>query len=326
MNCPFCGNEILPNTSFCVDCGKKLPDGALELAEKEKKEKIKNVMSDHTDFWKIILCCVIFPGLSHIALFKKRLAGAAIMFFFILSLFAADRFTGTYFIDIPFLFMAYLTYILTPLDAFRIYRQKYNIINDKLYKQSVYMAGYFLMIFASLVFFTAYTYYQSVYRVISINTDIYKPLLDAGYRILAKSTEDKEQYKRGELIVFQPANYYFHGMNIRGEYIEKIVGMPGETIIIKPGELLINGKPLDKKFWPLGSNASIGAQYAGKYMTHKNQYLVFLNGILNGRAASIPMQIENSSITGKVDSIVYPFGKRKKIIDATDIYETETPK
>jgi len=315
MNCPLCNNEILPNTVFCISCGKKLSDEVIESALKEKR---KNAVSDYTNLWKIAFYSLIFPGLAHIAFLNEKFLGIMIGLIFILFLLLTNWFIGAFYILFPALFLAYFVYTFSPLNAFHIYKKKHTIIDIERFKRNVYTVGYFWFIISSVLFFSTYIYFQNNF-VITINTDFYKPLIDSHYRVLGKRPNENERYSRGELIAFWPAKRY--NLTILNEFIEKIVGMPGETITIKSDEIRINGKILDKKFRPLNSRALADGRYQGEYRASDNQYLVFLNGHLNGRAVSIPSLIDKSEILGKIDSIVYPLGKRKKIIDATNITE-----
>lgn len=60
--------------------------------------------------------------------------------------------------------------------------------------------------------------------------------------------------QRGDVIVFEPPR------NPGEDYVKRIIGLPGETVEIIRGQVLINGKPLDETFQPRTGSYSMPAQ------------------------------------------------------------------
>lgn len=52
------------------------------------------------------------------------------------------------------------------------------------------------------------------------------------------------QPRRGEVLVFEPPA----GAQFRTDYIKRVIGLPGETVEVKAGKILINGIPLEEKY------------------------------------------------------------------------------
>ena len=68
------------------------------------------------------------------------------------------------------------------------------------------------------------------------------PSLVPGDRVLAnKLGVATASFSHGEIVVFR------NPQNRRQKFIKRIVGLPGETVEIKAGQLLVNGRPLERE-------------------------------------------------------------------------------
>jgi signal peptidase I len=69
------------------------------------------------------------------------------------------------------------------------------------------------------------------------------PTLHNGqYLVISKLTYWIRPPQRGDIIVFRPPT------NPGEEYIKRIVGLPGEQVEIREGEVAVNGQPLDEPY------------------------------------------------------------------------------
>lgn len=50
--------------------------------------------------------------------------------------------------------------------------------------------------------------------------------------------------RRGEVLVFKPPA----GAQFRTDYIKRVIGLPGETVEVRAGTILIDGKPLEEPY------------------------------------------------------------------------------
>lgn len=67
------------------------------------------------------------------------------------------------------------------------------------------------------------------------------PTFVPGDRILVtKLGLSAQTFERGDVVVFR------NPLNRQQSYVKRIVGLPGETVEIKKGQVIINGKPLDQ--------------------------------------------------------------------------------
>jgi len=103
---------------------------------------------------------------------------------------------------------------------------------------------YTMMVMTNLpyVFGLAFFLRATVVEAFIIPSSSMSPALVPGDRILVtKIGIDSQTLPRGELVVFR------NPMNRRQNFVKRIVGLPGETVEIKDGTVIINGKPLEQK-------------------------------------------------------------------------------
>jgi len=79
------------------------------------------------------------------------------------------------------------------------------------------------------------------YDVYVVSGDAMYPTFAEGDRVVIDKSADA--YERYDLIVFE--NAYGGG----GYYIERIIGLPGETVQIQEGVIYINGEPLAEPYY-----------------------------------------------------------------------------
>jgi signal peptidase I len=81
----------------------------------------------------------------------------------------------------------------------------------------------------------------TVFEAFIIPSASMSPTLVPGDRVLvSKIGMSTETLQRGELVVFR------NPINRRQNFVKRIIGLPGETIEIKSGEVLINGQALER--------------------------------------------------------------------------------
>lgn len=66
------------------------------------------------------------------------------------------------------------------------------------------------------------------------------PSLIPGDRLIARLTGGTRDPRRGDIVMFRSANRYL---------VKRVVGLPGETVRIEGGVLLIDGDPLHEPWW-----------------------------------------------------------------------------
>jgi len=85
---------------------------------------------------------------------------------------------------------------------------------------------------------------QATIQVSIINGSSMEPDIHDGQRILInKAIYFFDEPERGEIVVFQPPEN-----RADAPFIKRIIGLPGETVAITDGQVLINGSPLHEPY------------------------------------------------------------------------------
>jgi signal peptidase I len=96
------------------------------------------------------------------------------------------------------------------------------------------------VLFTLLIYFLIRTFLFENYRVVGRSMD---PTLDDGqYLVVCKFLYRLQEPQRGDVIVFRDP---------RGgdrKLIKRIIGMPGESVEIKNGQVFVNGQSLDEPY------------------------------------------------------------------------------
>lgn len=81
-------------------------------------------------------------------------------------------------------------------------------------------------------------------RQVKNSGDSMRPaVLDGDIVLVNRMIYDASKPKRGDIIVFKP-----NGNENARSYIKRIIGLPGETVQIKGGEIYIDGEKLEEKY------------------------------------------------------------------------------
>lgn len=78
-------------------------------------------------------------------------------------------------------------------------------------------------------------------------------LHDGQYLIIDKISYRFRAPQRGDVVVFEPPN------RPEDDYVKRIIGLPGETVEVRQGQVFINGEPLEEDFVPRPGTYSYGS-------------------------------------------------------------------
>ena len=98
----------------------------------------------------------------------------------------------------------------------------------------------------ALVCFVAFVLVWYFGQRVSVIGDSMKPKLENGDVVLINRVSyNLGTPKRGDVIAFKP-----NGNENAHYYVKRIIGLPGETVEVKDGKILINGKNIKEKYKP----------------------------------------------------------------------------
>lgn len=131
-----------------------------------------------------------------------------------------------------------------------------------------------------VLIFTTYFYFTKNYFRVFIPSESMLPTLQVGDQLLVKKVTPSS-LKRGDIIVF---------LHEGQPFIKRLIGMPGDTINIENGKVLVNGCVLDEPY--LG----VSDRYSGVFFVPEGAYFV----LGDNRADSYDSRYwENGSFVGK---------------------------
>lgn len=138
---------------------------------------------------------------------------------------------------------------------------------------------------------------------VKIPSESMVPTLNVGDRLFVSRVYNPEKLKRGDVVVF-------HSKEKSEDMIKRLIGLPGDDIIIKDGIVTVNGETLVEEY--IGT----ADDYTGEFKVPENEYFFLGDNrfwSLDSRYWDYPY-IEEREIMGKAQIKVYPwkdFGKIK---------------
>lgn len=116
--------------------------------------------------------------------------------------------------------------------------------------------------------------------------------------------------QRGDVVVFKaPPSEPCSAQEC--EYIKRVIGIPGDKVMVKAGEVYLNGEKLDQSFLPAGVVTSQGAysQEGVEKVVPEGEYLCFGDNREYSRDGREFGPISRKSIVGKAFFVYWPLSQ-----------------
>lgn len=128
------------------------------------------------------------------------------------------------------------------------------------------------------------------------------PTLNVEDRLFVTRTYDEGKYKRGDILVFD-------SKELGEKLIKRLIGLPGDKIVIENGEVSINGELLVE---PYIGNVD---RFNGEYEVPQGKYFFLGDNRLWSKDSRywINPYIDGENINGKAQFKIYPFSEIGKI-------------
>jgi signal peptidase I len=101
------------------------------------------------------------------------------------------------------------------------------------------------LVLTLIIFFVIQTFVAQPYRVEQQSME--RTLEPDQYVLVDKLTPRFDDYSRGDIVVFEPPEAWVQG-GPRTPFIKRVIGLPGETIEIRDGAVLVDGTELDEPY------------------------------------------------------------------------------
>ena len=128
------------------------------------------------------------------------------------------------------------------------------------------------------------------------------PTLNVGDRLFVTRIYNPEKLKRGDIVVF-------HSDEKNEDMIKRLIGLPGDKVVIKDGIVTVNGETLKENYIGTADN------YSGEFEVPEGKYFFLGDNrywSLDSRYWENPY-IDGSKIKGKAQIKVYPWSEFGKI-------------
>ena len=129
---------------------------------------------------------------------------------------------------------------------------------------------------------------------------------NSDYLIIDQLSYRLREPQRGEVVVFKYPNIPSQ------RYIKRIVGLPGETVEIKDGKVMISGVPLDETTY-LADSAYTDQREFQIIILSENEYFVLGDNRLASSDSRVWGSLPRENIIGRVFIRAWPFAALAKI-------------
>jgi signal peptidase I len=275
---------------------------AYQSAKSVNSLEFESTRKQNKDAWLAVFLSGFMPGLGH-AYLKQWLPSIGFFIAFIATIIVASSqnlivallANLLQFILVPFVF--YHVYSSTPLRRERLKRTI-----------MLFIAGFIGISFIfSVILATVIRQFVAESRYIP--SGAMQPTLQINDRlIIDKLTYRFRLPERGDIVVFSPTEA-LQKLNYREAFIKRIIGLPGDKVQVKGGQVYINDQPLAETY------ISDKPEYEwGPMVIPPNSYFVLGDNRNNSLDSAHWGFVPRENIIGKATQRFYPFNRAGSLL------------
>ncbi|HEX6311402.1 MAG TPA: signal peptidase I [Acidimicrobiia bacterium] len=155
-----------------------------------------------------------------------------------------------------------------------------------------------------------------LFQAFYIPSESMTPTLQVGDRVLVNKLSYRlHDVNRGDIVVFEaPESESAGGVK---DLVKRVIGLPGETVELRDGEVYIDGEPLDEPYLADGETTTPTQEFAGKCeppvsdatcVVPADSYLVLGDNRNESKDGRVFGPITESDIVGRVFVRIWPVG------------------
>jgi signal peptidase I len=145
-----------------------------------------------------------------------------------------------------------------------------------------------------------------------------EPTLEINDRlIIEKITYHLREPQRGDVVVFSPTDV-LKQQDFKDAFIKRVIGLPGETIEVRNGQVYVNGEPIAERYIAEEPNYDYGP-----VTVPNGEYLVLGDNRNNSYDSHYWGFVPKKNIIGKASVRFWP-PNRLGLLDDSTLYQPET--
>jgi signal peptidase I len=146
-----------------------------------------------------------------------------------------------------------------------------------------------------------------VVQAFRIPSESMVPTLEMGDRVLVnKLSYDAHDLNRGDVVVFERPPSLPAGPDDPKDLIKRVIGLPGDELQTKDGQLYVNGRLLEEPYLPEGT-ATFGIDEP--LVVPEGQVLVLGDNRQNSSDGRVFGPIDEDSVIGRAFVVMWPLGR-----------------
>lgn len=130
--------------------------------------------------------------------------------------------------------------------------------------------------------------------------------------LVSRATLHSDGVQRGDVVICNyEGRYWDRWKLLKQHFVKRVVGLPGETIAIEDGTVIVNGEPLDEPY--LDARYTKRLVHMAPYTLEEDEYFVLGDNRDNSNDSRRVGAIRQSDLVGVVKYVVWPLSAMRPV-------------